>query len=274
MRDFVWTPPGPLQASLPYVVAGSREERQTVLYLGQAGRLTQDEATEGHPTFSPDGARLVYTSSVTGEGDLYLLEPGKPPGKPQRLTHTAQESELFPTFAPTGNQLAFIRSGMQGARLMLLEQVGLPGQRERLLVPAVATATRPAFSPDGRWLAYFSNARQPEQFDLMVVSPRAPASPPRLLLTNVLLPERRGPAWTPDSQSLVVVRNLPARRDPMVQVQVNKGLVQELEPGVQQAQDPEVGLREGRPYLLFCALGMEGEALRWKGLYGMKLPLP
>lgn len=272
MRDFVWNPRVNFQSSVPYVVAGSREERQTVLYLGQSGRLTQDDATEGHPTWSPDGSRLVYVSSITGEGDLYLLELGKVPRLPRRLTQTAHESELFPTFAPQGQQLAFVRSGAQGTRLMMLEQVGLPTQRERILVPSVATATRPAFSPDGQWLAYFSNVRQAEQFDLMLLPVKDQGAAPRMLLQNVLLPERRGPAWTPDSQGLVVVRNLPAQRDPMVWVSRAKGQVIELELGAQQPQDPEVGLHEGRPHLYFCALGFEGEALRWKGLYGMPLP--
>jgi len=144
---------------------------------------------------------------------------------------------------------------------------------ERELTRWRSTQTRPSWSPDGRRIAFFSNHRQPDRFDLYVLAVEG-SSPPRLLVKDVLPPERHGPAWTPDGRSLVVALEQPRRLDPLVVVDVGSGVVRTLETGTVNNQEPEVGLRQGRPYLVFSAQGREGDSERmWRRIYGGFLPL-
>ena len=53
---------------------------------GEARLLVSHPATESRPIFSPDGRRLAFMSSRTGNGDVYVLELAS--GELKRLTFT------------------------------------------------------------------------------------------------------------------------------------------------------------------------------------------
>src|SRR5579862_2454155 len=52
---------------------------------GTARLLVADGATSERPIFSPDGTKLAYISSKTGNGDIYLLRLSD--GSVSRLTY-------------------------------------------------------------------------------------------------------------------------------------------------------------------------------------------
>lgn len=276
LRDFAWTPRGPFARNSPYVVAGSREERGAALFLAGAGRLTSSQAVEGHPSWAADGRRLAYISSETGEGDLYLLDLAASPRLSRRLTLTEQAAELYPVWSPgkgsPAERICFVRHTDAGDNLHLLENPGKPTQQERPLTRWPSTQTHPSWSPDGKQVAFFSNHRTPDQFDLYVMEASS-LGVPRLLFRGVIPPTRQGPSWLPDGSGLIVVKHHPSKQDPLVRVWVESGRTQELETGTLHNQDPEVGLRDGRPYLVFVAQGKrEDEADRmWWRTFGTYL---
>lgn len=269
LRDFAWTPAGPFIKPHPYVVAASREDYGAALFLAGLGRLTDGNAIEGSPSWSPDGRRLIYTSSQTGEGDLYQLDLTTTPRKLQRLTSTEHEAELFPTHAPRNEVLCFVRHSETGDRLVLLEAPGKAGQKERVLSLGPGSHTRPSWSPDGKRLAYFSSPAGSAQFDLYVLDLKAPDSP-RRLLSGVLPPDRHGAVWTPDGSGLIAVQSQTQQADPLVRVSVETGQVQVLPTHTLHNRDPNLGLREGRPYLVFSAQGTREDLSErsWWRIYG------
>lgn len=78
---------------------------------GTPKRLTKNNFTEAHPTWSPDGKYLVYTTWKQGGGHLYKINvTGRP--KPVQLT---QEPGIYtlPSWSYKSNKIAFHRGAAQ-----------------------------------------------------------------------------------------------------------------------------------------------------------------
>src|SRR5690606_11677162 len=124
-------------------------------------------AAEGHPSYSPDGRRMVFSAArelVPGDGptgDGYVLDGRRTlmvgqtrPGatglvavSPLVYDRDALASDEEPAWSPDGNHVAFVRRGDEAGRLAILDlgtgdvQLvdGIPGQD-----------ANPTWSPDGR----------------------------------------------------------------------------------------------------------------------------
>ena len=115
-------------------------------------RLTTDPASDTHPRWTPDGQRIVFSSTRA------------PPGLFERASDGTGEAEailsggfLVPTgWTADGSQLVFWQ--MRGTTLRdvgVLSRSGDPA--ERWLVESEFHDAWAAVSPDGRWIAYGSN---------------------------------------------------------------------------------------------------------------------
>src|SRR5438876_2670590 len=71
---------------------------------GDARLLVSHPATESRPLFSPDGKRLAFASSRTGNGDVYVLTPAT--GDLTRLTFD-DASELVTGWSSDGKWVYF-----------------------------------------------------------------------------------------------------------------------------------------------------------------------
>src|SRR6266852_2989052 len=71
---------------------------------GDARLLVSHPATESRPLFSPDGKRLAFASSRTGNGDVYVLTLAT--GDLTRLTFD-DASELVTGWSPDGQWVYF-----------------------------------------------------------------------------------------------------------------------------------------------------------------------
>jgi Tol biopolymer transport system component len=74
---------------------------------GDARLLVSHPATESRPMYSPDGARLAFTSARTGNGDIYALTLAT--GELARLTFD-DANELVNGWSPDGNWIYFSSS--------------------------------------------------------------------------------------------------------------------------------------------------------------------
>lgn len=115
-------------------------------------RVTQGPAWDRQPAWSADGTTLVFTSTASGQPQLWRVRLGADGGAaaaPERVT-TSREPEGDPALSTDGS-LAFARGRGPLARLW----VRRPDGSERRLTKRDDAAERwPTWSPDGSRLAY------------------------------------------------------------------------------------------------------------------------
>jgi len=109
--------------------------------------LTDGYSGDIDPVWSPDGSRLVFSSSRTGNRTLWSV--GSHMEQPAPLT-TGIAIDERPAFSPDGQQIAFVsdRGGRRGVWI-----VSADGGSPRLIAHADVVDTI-SWSPDGRRLVY------------------------------------------------------------------------------------------------------------------------
>ncbi len=187
----------------------------SVVALPGSDALLAAPGTDGGPTWSPDGAWIVFTSARTGQGDLYAIDTARPDAAPRRLTRDEDSAELYPAFAPDGRRLAYVAHTPSGDQIHIIEDIRRA--RPRQLTDWQGIQTRPRWSPDGRLLAFYSNHLDSAQFDLIVMHPEGSA---RRIASGVVM-NTRGPIWTPDSLRILTVADDDDALDPVVMVPVH-----------------------------------------------------
>jgi tricorn protease len=115
---------------------------------GNTRDLTQtSNADEDHPSWSPDGKTLAYTTDITGEQQL-AIRPAE--GGPERiLTHFERGYFYAPRWSPGGDRLAFSDNEH---RLWIVATAG--GEPQQIAQDQYQEVQSYSWAPDGRWLAY------------------------------------------------------------------------------------------------------------------------
>jgi dipeptidyl aminopeptidase/acylaminoacyl peptidase len=139
---------------------------------GNSTRFTFDPASDDNPVWSPDGKSIVFSSTRSGLGDLYI-KPADGSGE-ERLLFKSDESKTPTSWAKDGRFLLFTSIGPKTA----LDIWALPMQGEAKPVVIVQTPFFEAlgqFSPDGRWIAYLSGESGTPEIYVRPFSPEAGA---------------------------------------------------------------------------------------------------
>jgi Tol biopolymer transport system component len=207
-----WSPAGDRLVFMSNGGAGNYD-----LYLreldGKTVRLTDHKEKDGHAHWSPVADQLVFVSGRTGKGDIYLLDVAT--RAVTRLTW-GDKPYLYPRWSPDGKKIVMIHGSNENHDIYLIEDARKPGDTLRALTVWAYDDLRPVWSPDGRKIAFYSNynaAGDPRAWAILVVA--ADGSDPvqgeglaaRVVATDVVPDVERGPAWMPDSNSIVYVRN-------------------------------------------------------------------
>jgi Tol biopolymer transport system component len=117
-----------------------------------------------HPTWSPDGSTIVFSSNRTGHFELYMV---KATGTAlTRLTNTKYTVEnLEPAWAPDGRSIAFVRRQWSGEPVIpsiptdsIYTLSLVNSATHRLTAPGLGRSdSQPAWSADSRRIAFQSN---------------------------------------------------------------------------------------------------------------------
>ena len=115
---------------------------------GNTRNLTQtSNADEDHPSWSPDGKSIAYTTDVSGEQQLAIRAAE---GGPEKiLTHFQHGYFYTPQWSPAGDHL--ILSDNEH-RLWLVATAG--GEPQQIAQDPFQEVQNYTWAPDGRWVAY------------------------------------------------------------------------------------------------------------------------
>ncbi len=118
-------------------------------------RLTLDPAQDMFPVWTPDSARIVFSSSRGGTSGLYA-QAADGSSEAQKLTDSATSNQLPLTISRDGQHLVFRDNDGRGAG----PNIGLLSMENRtataLLHGDGYAEDNASISPDGRWMAYES----------------------------------------------------------------------------------------------------------------------
>jgi serine/threonine-protein kinase len=144
-----------------------QDEQRDVWIWNIAGEtltnLTLESTNEQYGVWTPDGRRVIFSSSRESVGNLFW-QAADGTGTAERLTES-RNIQLPSAVTPDGAQLLFREdTADQGSNLMM---VSLQGERRvQPLVQTPFVERNAELSADGRWLAYESN--ESGQFEIFV----------------------------------------------------------------------------------------------------------
>jgi dipeptidyl aminopeptidase/acylaminoacyl peptidase len=135
----------------------------------EARRLTTGDFDEQLPAWSPDGARIAFTSHRDADPDrnydsnLYLADVGAGASEPRALTSFAGEDNSaewssYPAWSPDGRRIAYLQGGpprlfSYGVRTLAV--VPAAGGQPTVLTPSLdRNVTDPVWASDGKTIRF------------------------------------------------------------------------------------------------------------------------
>jgi len=123
------------------------------LARGTTSRLTFDPANDGDAVWSPDGSRVVFSSTREGLPNLYQKLSSGAGG--EELLLKTEDSKIANDWSPDGRHVLYNAMSRQSFDLWVLPLFG--ERRPEPFVRSDFQDTSGRFSPDGRFVAYTSD---------------------------------------------------------------------------------------------------------------------
>ena len=162
---------------------------------GAAKRLTNDRFVEMHPTWSPDGRSLAFSSDRDGSMDIWVRDLAT--GADRKVATEATKA----SWAPRGSEIAYInREGM----------IAITGRPAPISAP-IRDPGRPAWAPEGLIAVtalqpYSTRFREGTNQLLLVSTTGAPVRrPDPLAHRSIGTREQDGPVWSRDGSKMAFV---------------------------------------------------------------------
>ncbi len=180
---------------------------------GQAIRVTDSDADDAQPSWSPDGSKIAFVSARDHDGRLtmplgvaslqvYVLGRGGDifimpalGGAPVKLVSDA----YYPAWSPDGTRMAFTTAGLGESDVWV---IGAAGGEPRRLARDLTFDYHPTWSPDGTQIAYASLDIASLAYSIRVVPARGGA-PRAVVAENALLLR---PVWSADGKTIFYSR--------------------------------------------------------------------
>jgi Tol biopolymer transport system component/serine/threonine protein kinase len=123
------------------------------LETGKQNQFITSTQYDSSPAYSPDGNRVAFRSSRSGQPEIWIADTSRP-AMARQMTRMEAARPGFPRWSPDGTRIAF-NARPDGPADIYVADVST-GQAKRLTNEA-AEDIFPNWSPDGKWLYFASN---------------------------------------------------------------------------------------------------------------------
>ena len=118
------------------------------LQTSQLTRLVDMKGSSLNPSFSSDGSKILFSSTVNGDADIYRISNG---GKPELIMSGPYE-QVTPSYAPNGSFV--YASDHASPNRPSIYRYNFSGSPVR--ISRGGYATNPSYSPDGTKIGFLS----------------------------------------------------------------------------------------------------------------------
>jgi TolB protein len=153
------------------------------------------------PSFSADGKKLAFSSSMDGNAEIYVADVEFNPtrvGRVRRLTFN-QAVDTAPSWSPNGREIVFTSDRGGTAQIYIMDA---EGTNPRRISFGANHHDAPAWSPNGDKIVYV--ARVDNVFDLYLYHVQS-GQIKKLTESNA---RNESPSWSPDGRHLVFTSNM------------------------------------------------------------------
>jgi dipeptidyl aminopeptidase/acylaminoacyl peptidase len=155
-------------------------------------RLTDNEAYDAQPSWSPDGNKIVFWSDRDGRGDLYTINADGT--NLINITNTPEINEYHPDWSPDGTKIAFASSATAGKGDIYV--MNIDGTDPTRLTDDDQQAYCPVWSPDGTKIAF---CRMPDNYHIYLMNSDGTNESE---LPTSSLRSAMHPSWSPDGTKI------------------------------------------------------------------------
>ena len=160
------TPEPPAAGKIAFV--SDRDGNNEIYVMNSDGsgavNLTNNPSNDRHPSWSPDGQRLVFASRRSEDSfDIYLVDIES--RAVTQLTHAGSDNR--PAWSPVGGRIAFVSQRSGNKDIMIMNE---DGSTQVQLTSSDANEDQPTWSPDGAHIAYVSDADGSRQLAVVSVA--------------------------------------------------------------------------------------------------------
>jgi len=159
-------------------------------------QLSDMEASNYYPTFSPDGSSLLFASNRNGAFDLYLLIFGE-----KQLFQITENigNVLSPDYSPDGRRIVFANQAGDGPTSIWM--VNADGLNPHLVYTGTNTIVAVAWSPNGDRIAYAMSVGIPQEYEIFIMDTNGKN---HLRISQGLKGIGGSIDWSPDGKNLLV----------------------------------------------------------------------
>ena len=132
---------------------GQAVETIEIIVQSRLRRLTNHNAVDGGPSWSPDGTQIAFHSERDGRSKIYVMDAAD--GSNPRPLILERGNDGFPSWSPDGTQIAFHYAYTSNVREIYV--MDADGSNSRPLTNSFYADEFPSWSPDGTQIVFHSN---------------------------------------------------------------------------------------------------------------------
>ncbi|MFN8412961.1 MAG: hypothetical protein U0Z26_11280, partial [Anaerolineales bacterium] len=168
-------------------------------------QLTDMEASNYYPVFTPDGGGLLFSSNRNGSFDLYLLQFDQK--QLVQLTNNIG-NVISPDYSPDGRQIVFANQVAGGQTSIWM--MNADGLNPHLVYEGSNTIVAVAWSPNGEKIAYAMSVGVPQEYEIFTMDTNGKN---HTRVSQGLKGIGGSLDWSPDSNTLLIYAGPYADKD-------------------------------------------------------------